>query len=331
MSIPLLLHIDVPPAELMRFEHAGFQPIQAKRSQPDSPLYGDLCGAEVADVRAVLTIGSLGLSAEQMDQLPGLRIICCLGAGYERVDVAAAAARGIAVTHGPGTNDQSVADHAMALLLALVRDIAVLDRLVRQGQWQQLRQVRPQPSGKRLGILGLGHIGSNIARRGAYGFGMQVAYYSRRQQADVPWQYMDSALDLARWADFLVIATPGGAGTYHLVDDVLLAALGPAGYLVNIARGSVVDNQALIRALQHHHIAGAALDVVEGEPVLPQELCQLDNVLITPHMAGRSPEAMAAVYQRVLANLACQFSGRELVSPVPAADPLLASREPNRE
>lgn len=162
---------------------------------------------DAAAIDVLLTIGSLGISAQEIDKLPALRLICCLGVGYKRVDLAAAAARGIRVTHGCGTNDTSVADHAMAL----VRDIAPLDRAVRRGQWQQSRRLRPQLSGKRVRILGLGTIGANIAERCARGFAMEVGYHNRWPKADCAYHYCSSATALAHWCEILVIATPGGA------------------------------------------------------------------------------------------------------------------------
>ncbi len=301
MAHDLLLLIELSPDRLHRLEAAGF----TVHTTP------------VPTIEAVLTNGSIGLSATQINALPQLRIICAQGAGYEGIDLAAARARGIVVTHGPGTNDESVADHALALLLALVRDIPRANNAVREGRWNQLRQPRPMLSGKKLGLLGLGTIGQKIARRGEQGFAMTVGYHNRQPRPDTDAQYFDSLKALAVWADFLVVATPGGAGTVHLVNDTVLAALGPQGYLVNIARGSVVDNAALTRALSENRIAGAALDVVEGEPDIPPQWLALDNLILTPHIAGRSPEAVQATLQLVLDNLAAFFAGQPVRTPVP--------------
>ncbi|WP_406705800.1 NAD(P)-dependent oxidoreductase [Sodalis sp.] len=336
MTVRLLSHIDVPPAHRPAFAAAGVTLYLAPRADPNGPLWPDgplrpvpataaqgPVEDEVFDAAAIdvlLTIGSLGISAQEMDKLPALRLICCLGVGYERVDLAAAAARGIRVTHGRGTNDTSVADHAMALMLALVRDIAPLDRAVRCGQWQQSRRLRPQLSGKRVGILGLGTSGANIAERCARGFAMEVGYHNRRPKADCAYHYCSSATALAQWCEILVIATPGGAATRHLVDEGVLTALGAEGFLVNIARGSVVDTAALIAALQAQAIAGAALDVIEGEPQVPPALLAQDNVLITPHVAACSPQAMTAMYRQMLENLACHLNGQPLLTPVAAGE-----------
>src|SRR5476649_974485 len=167
MSISLLLHVDIPPAFRLGFEQAGFSLVPMLRENDRSPI---LPAGGVPGVQAVLTIGSIGLSAADMAALPDLRMVCCQGVGFEKVDLQAARERGIAVTNGSGTNDTSVADHAMALLASIVRDVASLDRGVRRGIWQQARVTRPQLTGKRLGILGLGNIGQKIARRCAQGF-----------------------------------------------------------------------------------------------------------------------------------------------------------------
>jgi lactate dehydrogenase-like 2-hydroxyacid dehydrogenase len=273
---------------------------------------------EARAVRAVVTNGSTGFSAAQMDALPALELICCYGAGYENVDLAAARERRICVTHAPGVNDATVADHALALMLAAARAIPRLDRAVRAGRWTSSRAERPALNGARLGLLGLGNIGARIARR-AVAFDMTVGYHARSARADVPWQHYPSLVDLARASDFLVVACPGGAATRHLVDRAVLDALGPAGILVNVARGSIVDTRALIEALRTGGVAAAGLDVVEGEPEVPPALLELENIVVTPHVAGRSPAAVQAQTAALLANLAAHFAGRPLPSRVPAA------------
>jgi lactate dehydrogenase-like 2-hydroxyacid dehydrogenase len=267
-------------------------------------------------IRAVLTIGAIGLTAVEMNAMPRLEIVCALGVGYEAIDLAAAKARGLVVTNGAGTNDSCVADHAFGLLLAAVRGIAQLDKGVRQGLWRdQMDFYTPTVSGKKLGIVGLGMIGRQVAKRAA-GFDLEVGYFSRTPKSDVPFPFFDSVLELARWCDYLVVATPGGAATRHLVNAAVLEALGPGGTLVNIARGSVVDTQALAAALASGRLASAGLDVYESEPQAPAELTGLPNVVLTPHIAGRSPEAMQASVDKVIANLAAWFSGRPLLTPV---------------
>jgi len=284
---------------------------------PDGPRDDVLDRAASASVRAVVTNGSTGFSAAQMARLPQLGIVCAYGAGTENVDLAAAQRRGIAVTHAPGANDATVADHALAFMLALARGLAGLDRAVRAGHWRSSRAERPALNGATCGVLGLGNIGTKIARRAA-AFEMRVGYHARRAR-DVPWQHYPGVIELARASDFLVVACPGGAATRHLVGRDALAALGPDGFLVNVARGSVVDTAALADALRLGTIAGAGLDVIEGEPEVPAALLACDNVLFTPHVAGRSPAALAAQRDALLANLAAHFAGRALHSPVPAS------------
>lgn len=273
--------------------------------------------AHGARVRAVLTIGTIGLTADEIAAMPRLELVCAMGVGYERIALDAARARGIVVANGAGINADCVADHAFGLLIGIMRGIRMLDRQCREGVWRDslTGAQPPNVSGKRLGILGLGAIGQKIARRAA-GFDMPLGYHNRQPRAGVTHRYFDSLHALATWADALVIAAPGGAGTRHLVDASVLEALGPQGFLINIARGSVVDTEALAAALRAGRIAGAALDVYESEPLPPEPLVGLDNVLLTPHVAGWSPEATQASVDCFLANAEGHFAGRGVVSPV---------------
>lgn len=311
MKIPLLILIESAHDFLPVIEDRGFRCILATTPERRAQAIRD----HADEIRVVLTRGATGFYAEEMAALPKLELICSLGVGFENIDVAAARARGLRVTHGPGANATSVADHAMALLLGAARHLPQADAWVRQGHWNGF--MGPQVSGKRLGIVGLGTIGLEIARRGANGFGMTVGYYNRRPRPESGYTYHDSPLALAEASDFLVVATPGGADTRHLVNAAVLDALGPQGYLVNIARGSVVDTEALIAALAERRIAGAGLDVVEGEPVVPPALRKLDNVVLTPHSAGRSPEAVSATVALFLENATAHFAGKPVLTPVP--------------
>ncbi|MGS1011452.1 2-hydroxyacid dehydrogenase [Achromobacter anxifer] len=310
MTIPLLVLIESVQDYLPEIEARGFRAIFAPTAESRAQAIRD----HGAEIRIVLTRGATGLYAQEMAAMPRLEIACSLGVGYENIDLAAAAEHGIVVTHGPGANAVSVADHAMALLLGAARRLPQADASVRQGHWSGF--MGPQVTGKRLGILGLGTIGLEIARRGANGFGMNVGYYSRSARPESGYAYFDSPRALAAASDFLVVATPGGADTRHLVDAQVLEALGPEGYLVNIARGSVVDTQALIAALAERRIAGAGLDVVDGEPEVPQALIELDNVVLTPHSAGRSPEAVHATVALFLDNATAHFAGKPVLTPV---------------
>ena len=282
---------------------------------PDAQQCAQAIAAHGDCIEVVLTVGAIGLSAVQMQAMPKLRMVGALGAGYENIDVAYAQAHGIAVTNGAGTNDNCVADHAMGLVIAAVRGMVKLDAQTRQGIWRNDIPLPANVSGKRLGILGLGTIGRKIARR-AQAFDMPVGYHNRKPQADCEYAYFDSVLALAQWADVLVVATPGGAATRHLVDAVVLDALGPEGYLVNIARGSVVDTEALAQALQDGRLAGAGLDVYESEPLPPAPLLHSDKVVLTPHVAGWSPQAVQATVDLFLRNSACHLRGQPLLTPV---------------
>jgi len=261
-----------------------------------------------AGVRAVITNGSVGLTQTQMHRLPELKMVCAFGAGYENIDIAAARLRGIEVTHAPGANDATVADHALGLMLAVARGFTVLDSAVRQGDWHHARAERPTLNGAHLGIIGLGRIGAKIAAR-ATAFDMHVSYLTRHPRADVPWQHYTNIEQLARDSDFLVAACPGGTATRHLVNARVLEALGPNGVFINISRGSVVDTAALIAALNAGGIAGAGLDVFEAEPDLPAALMACPNTVFTPHIAGRSPAAITAQTDMLLSSLAAYFEG----------------------
>lgn len=265
--------------------------------------------------RAVLTIGVIGITPEEIDTMPALELICCMGAGYEGVPLEATRARGIATANGAGTNDDCVADHAFGLLIGIVREFRKLDRLCREGVWREAIPQPPNVSGKKLGILGMGTIGQKIAKRAA-AFDMEVGYHNRKPKEGVTQRYFDDLKSLAEWADFLVLAAPGGPATRHLVNAEVLDALGPQGYLVSIGRGSVVDTEALAAALRENRIAGAGLDVYESEPKRPEPLIGLDNVLLTPHMAGWSPEATQKSVDHFLANAEGHFAGRGVVTPI---------------
>jgi lactate dehydrogenase-like 2-hydroxyacid dehydrogenase len=272
-------------------------------------------GTHGAAIRAVLTNGTTGLTAAEIDQLPNVEFVSALGAGYENLAIEHARARGIVLCNGAGTNDDCVADHAFALLLAVVRDIPQRDRATRNGVWRTQLPMRPTVSGKRLGVLGLGNIGIKVARRAA-GFDIETGYHNRKPRADVGFRYFDSVVELARWSDYLVIATPGGPATHHLIDRVVLDALGPRGFLINVARGSVVDTAALADALSSGTLAGAGLDVYEGEPEPPHALVDLQNVVLTPHVAGTSPEAIGASVSHFIDNATRHFAGEAVLTPI---------------
>ena len=274
--------------------------------------------AEVAPrIRAIAASGESKVSRELIAQLPALEIVSVFGVGYDGVDVAAAHERGIAVTNTPDVLNDEVADLAMALVLSISRRIPQADRFVRDGQWAN----GPMPlsrkvSGARLGIVGLGRIGKAIATR-AEAFGMEIAYTARSEKAGAGHAFHPTAKALAAAVDFLVVITPGGAGTRKLIDADVLRALGKDGYLINVARGSVVDEAALVAALLDGTIAGAALDVFENEPAVPAALLGLDNVVLTPHIGSATWQTRRAMKDLAFGNLQAHFGGRPLLSPVP--------------
>lgn len=312
MRKTILVLVETVDDYLPLLEQAGYRLLRA----PTPALRQTFIATHAAQIDAVLTRGPLGLSAQEIAALPVLKIICVIGAGYEQVDLAAAAARGITVTNGAGANAATVADHALAMLLGLLRDIPRADASTRQGEWR--RVIRPSVSGKRLGVLGMGAVGQAIARRAALGFDMPVSYCTRTRHEDLPYTWYDSPRALAAAVDILVVATPGGAATRHLVDGAVLEALGPQGYLVNIARASVVDTDALVEALRAQTLAGAALDVFDEEPQVPEVLKTLDGTLLTPHVAGQSPEAAHDTVALVVRNLQAFFAGEPVLTPVTA-------------
>ncbi len=274
--------------------------------------------AEVAPrIRGVQTSGFTGLSAQVIDALPKLEIVASFGVGVDAVDFDATRRRGIVVTNTPDVLNDCVADLALGLMIAAARRIPQGDAFTRAGKWLQGNMpLAMRVTGARLGILGLGRIGRAIAKRAA-GFDMQVAYHSRRPVADVPYRYYDKLVDLARDSDFLVVIAPGGKETFHIVDEAVMRALGTKGVLVNVARGSLVDEQALLRVLQEGALGGAALDVFEDEPRVPEAFFTLDNVVLSPHVGSGTHHTRKAMGDLTVDNLIAYFSGKPVLTPVP--------------
>ena len=276
--------------------------------------------AVAPQIRGIWASGESRVTAELIDQLPALQVIAVMGVGYDGIDVAAAKARGVVVTHTPDVLNDDVADLAIGLLLCAARQLPAADRFVRAGQWPKA----PMPlarklSGARVGIVGMGRIGQAIAQR-ALAFNMSVAYTARSAKPALPWPYWPSASALAAQSDFLVVITPGGAGTRKLIDADVLAALGKgqgAGILVNVARGSVVDEAALIDALEQGVIAGAGLDVFENEPQVPERLRALPQVVLTPHIGSATGQTRQAMADLAYDNLQRGLAGQPLRTPVP--------------
>ena len=302
---PRLLKVARLPAMLDDALNATYEVVEADQD-------GTGVGQSTADIRAMVANGESTVSRQLIESLPALEVIAVFGVGYDGVDMAAAHDRGIRVTHTPDVLTEDVADFAMALMLGIARNLRGADRFTRSGAWASgpiafSRKV----SRARLGIIGLGRIGAAIARR-AQGFDMSIAYTGRRPQ-DVEFTYYASAVELAAAVDFLVVAVGGGASTHHLVDAKVLEVLGPKGYLINVGRGSVVDENALAEG----RLAGAALDVYENEPHPAAALLDLDNVLLTPHMASATWDTRQAMSDLVMANLHAWHSGADLPTPVP--------------
>jgi len=310
MPGPVLIYSRFPKAMMTRIGER-FDLIDTAGKPADEVFAPD----QLAGVQALITAGSSALGAAAMDQLPALGAIICYGTGYDGVDLVAAAARGIAVGHSPGANAASVADIAVTLMLAATRRLIVADAYVRSGDWAAAKPsplMRPQPGlvGRRVGIYGMGEIGRKIAARVA-GFEAEVGYFSRSRH-DVPYQYLPSLEALAEWCSVLIIAVRAGVDTHHIVDAKILRKLGKDGYVVNIARGSVIDQQALVAALADQSIAGAGLDVYETEPHAPDALTAFPNVVLTPHVGGHTVESHRAMQDCVIANLDAYFAGEPL-------------------
>ena len=310
MPEKVLVYSRFPKANLQRFSER-YELLIAAGKPPNESFSAE----QLADVRAMITAGGTRLGAEALDMLPKLEAIVCYGTGYDGVDLAAAGKRKITLGHSPGANASSVADIAVTLMLAAIRRLPVADNYVRSGDWAAAKpspMMRPQAGmrGRRVGVYGMGEIGRKIAARVA-SFETEVGYFSRSRH-DVPYQYFPSLEALTEWCSVLMIAVRAGADTHHIVDAEILRKLGKEGYVVNIARGSVIDQQALIAALSNQAIAGAGLDVYAKEPHAPDALTAFPNVVLSPHIGGHTLESHVAMQDCVMANLAAYFAGKAL-------------------
>lgn len=313
MSRPHLLTVAKLPPFLLEPLNAAYV-VHDRLHETDPAAF-----AEVAPkIRAIAGGGESQVPRSLIDQLPALEVISIMGVGYDRVDVAAAMERGIPVTHTPGVLNDEVADLAMGLMLSVARRIPQADQYVRAGRWgrEGAMPLTRKVSGARLGIVGLGRIGQAIATR-AQAFGMSIAYTARSQRPGLAYSFFPTAQALAAQVDFLIVITPGGEGTRHLINAEVLKALGPEGYLINVARGSVVDEEALVEALQKGVIAGAALDVFAKEPHPSPALWAMAQVVLTPHIASATRQTRQAMADLAAGNLAAHFGGQPLPSPVP--------------
>jgi hydroxypyruvate reductase len=314
MAEKVLIYSRFPKALMVRIGER-FELLDAAGKQP-----ADVFPAEqLSSVRAMITAGGTQLPGSVMDTLPSLRAIVCYGTGYDGVDLNAASERGIAVGNSPGANAASVADLAVTLMLATTRRIVPADGFVRDGSWaaskpSPLLRALPGNPGRRVGIYGMGEIGRKIASRMA-AFETEVGYFSRTRH-DLPYRYFESLDALSEWCSVLMIAVRASADTHHAVNADILKKLGSDGYVVNIARGSVIDEAALAAALKDNVIAGAGLDVFEKEPHPPGDLTALPNVVLTPHVGGHTSDSHAAMQDCVIANLDAFFTGKPLAYPV---------------
>ena len=282
--------------------------------QPDRAAFLAERGAEFT---AAVTDGHTGLPADVMEAMPNLKLVSSFGVGYDAIDADAAAARGIIVTHTPDVLNDEVADTAILLWMAASRRLVAADRWARSGAWERkgafplTRSVQKRV----VGIVGFGRIGQTIARR-ATAFDPTILYHARSDKG-VEWEFCPDLTDMARRSDVLMVITPGGAGTRHLVSEEVIRALGPDGILVNVARGSVVDEAALVRALEDGGLGGAGLDVFEAEPKIPDALKAMDQVVLAPHVGSASVETRAAMANLTCDNLFRFFEDGSVLTPVP--------------
>lgn len=269
-------------------------------------------------IQAIVGSGEAKVPQELMAQMPNLKMVSVIGVGYDGVDTAAANHLGIKVTHTPDVLNDDVADLAVGLMLATARKLPQADQYVRQGQWlaKGPMALARKVSGSAVGIVGMGRIGKTIAKRCA-AFDMPISYTARSAKADLPFTFYASAKELAANVDFLIVITPGGAATKGMINAEVLEALGKDGYLINVARGTVVDQAALIHALQTGVIAGAGLDVFDGEPTVPEAFFAMDNVTLAPHVGSATHATRKAMADLALLNLAHFYAGKPLITPVP--------------
>jgi D-3-phosphoglycerate dehydrogenase len=283
---------------------------------PDTDAVARSVAGFADKVRALVTTTVAGADRRLIAALPNLELVVCLGGHVDRIDRQAAGARGIPVTNTPNVSSPDVADLAIALMLGIARRVCESDRFVRAGRWTTTSMpFGRRVNGKRLGIVGLGTIGSIVARR-AEGFDMEIAYFGRAAKKGIPYRFYDDVVQMAADVDFLTLHCKSGPETRHLVDARVLKALGPEGFLINAARGEVVDERALIQALRDGTIAGAGLDVFENEPCVSPEFTGLDNVVVQAHHGAYTVETKQIMTDLALANLQAHFAGKPLVTPV---------------
>ena len=287
----------------------------------------DVCREPELEVRGLAVSGGhTRIDGPFVELFPKLEIVSSFGVGYDHIDAASLAKRGIVVTHTPDVLTGEVADLALGLLISTVRQLPQVDRYLREGKW--LKGAYPLTTtlrGRKIGILGLGRIGKAIARR-LEACDLEIEYHGRKPQPDVSYRYHPTLLGLAKSCDVLMVVASGGAETRHMVNAEVLDALGPDGIVINVGRGTVIDEAALVKALQDKRILSAGLDVFEDEPRVPAELIAMDHVVLLPHVGSASVHTRNAMGQLVVDNLVSWFGGKGAITPVPECQALAASK-----
>jgi lactate dehydrogenase-like 2-hydroxyacid dehydrogenase len=314
MPHQVLIYSRFPKAQMVRIGER-FDLLDGRGKAPIDTFSAE----QLKPIRAMITAGGQVMPAVVLDTLPSLEAIICYGTGYDGIDFAETKARRIAVGNSPAANAASVADLALTLMLAVTRKLLPADDYLRSGAWASAKPsplMTPPPgmTGRKIGIYGMGEIGRKIAVRAA-AFETEVGYFSRSRH-DVPYTYLPSLEALAEWCDVLIIAVRAGRDTHHMIDAAMLKRLGADGTLVNISRGSVIDQKALVEALDNGVIAGAGLDVYEKEPHAPDALTRFPNVVLTPHVGGHTLDGHRRMQDCVIANLDAFFAGKPLAYPV---------------
>jgi hydroxypyruvate reductase len=317
------IHEDCPMIELLQV--SPLPPFLVERLEKDYTLHDflnpsdpDAMLEQVAPrIRGILAGGMKGPNANLINRLPNLEIIASFSVGFDATDVVAAQARGVIVTHTPEVLTGDVADLAMTFILMVTRRIGESERFLRAGKWTGARMdLGTTVRGKRLGIVGLGRIGKAVAKR-AEAFGLHIQYHDIKPMGDLVYRSYPSLLELAAASDILLVTCEGGEANRGLINAEVLNALGPNGFIVNTARGPIIDQPALVSALKDGRIAGAALDVFDGEPEVPAELMAIENVVLTPHIASSTHETRRAMADLVYDNLKAHFAGKPVLTPVP--------------
>jgi hydroxypyruvate reductase len=311
---PRILHIG-PLTERFNNRLSSLYETQQLWKEPQQL---DFLAAKGGEFNVVVTSGQYGLAGTELDALPNVELIAGFGVGYDKIDVQAARRRGVQVSNTPDVLNDCVADLAVGLIIASARNLVASDRFVRSGDWSARSfPLGRKVTGKRVGIVGLGRIGNDVASR-LTGFNAAIRYHNRKPARDSPYEWVDSVDELAHWADFLVLTCPGGPATHHLVSRSVLDALGPTGTLINVARGSVVDETELVLALVEGRLGAAGLDVFEFEPKIPAELLDMPNVVLLPHLGSATEETRLAMEDLVIANLQSFVTTGELLTPIPS-------------